>query len=168
MPCTHPCLRQLAWSAGTVPATAHVPLAEVKTAFPAVNYSIKVTNTGPVAGKETVMAYWTPPDEVDPVLKQQLFAFQSAVLEPGASATLQFNLPAPEKLASVTEMGDRVFMPGTYKVRFTRGHGEPLNATVTTTGQMVQLSQFPRRWVSGHAVTVDACVEGITDVVSTM
>jgi hypothetical protein len=28
------------------------------------------------------------------------------------------------------------------------------------------MSRFPSRWVEGHEVTVDACVEGTTDVVS--
>ena len=33
-----------------------------------VSYDVVVTNTGAVHGKETVMVYWSPPDEVDPLL----------------------------------------------------------------------------------------------------
>ena len=94
-------------------------------------------------------------------------------------------------MAQVTLAGDRVFVPGDYTVRFSRGHGAALSKTVTVAGSSsTVLSVFPSRWVEGHEVsaatmftaacsettrsdtprgcaqvTVDACVEGTTDVI---
>ena len=67
-------------------------------------------------------------------------------------------------------------LAGQYTVRFSRGHGTDLTKAVTVTppagsgaaaearGPLV-LSEFPSRWVEGHGVTVEACVEGTTDVI---
>jgi hypothetical protein len=136
-------------------------------------YSIVVTNRGGVAGKETVLAFWSPPDSVDPLLKQQLFAFESTILEPGASETITIALPADAaKIATVTENGDRIFAAGEYTIKFSRGHGEPLVTTVVVTpdaasggATQVLLKAFPKRFVEGHELTVDACSEGLSDVV---
>ena len=153
--------------AAAVP-TAEVPLADAAEVLPSLSWRVRVTNTGAVAGKETVQAYWSPPDEVDADLRRQLFAFEGVFLAPGASATLEFRLPADaSKVATVTEGGDRVFLPGLYGVAFTRGHGaDAPAAAVRIVGEgSVTLSTFPSPWVEGQQVTVDACVEGLTDVV---
>ena len=111
------------------------------------------------------MAMWSPPSKVDAELKQQLFDFQSVELPPGANATLRFNLPAdPAAIATVTLGGDRVFFPGEYRVTFTRGHGSNLSMPVSVTDHVV-LSEFPSPFVDQHEVTVDACLEGTTDVI---
>jgi hypothetical protein len=74
---------------------------------------LKVTNTGKVAGKESVLAFWSPPASVDPLLQQQTFAFDGAYLEPGQSATLTFKMPEAVKLATVTE-GSKIHSPYTH------------------------------------------------------
>ena len=43
--------------------------------------------------------------------------------------------------------------------------GDSLDAGVKLVGATLPLYTFPSRWVEGHEVTVDACVEGLTDVV---
>jgi len=106
---------------------------------------------------------WSPPNEADPLLKQQLIGFDSAILEPGASQTLAFMLPtAAAKIATVQENGDRVFYAGEYVLRFSRGHGEPLTTAVVvapdaaTGATQALLKAFPRRFVEGHEITVRA------------
>ena len=147
--------------------TAEVPLADAAEVLPSLSWRVRVMNTGTVSGKETVQAYWSPPHEVDADLRQQLFAFESVLLAPGASAVLVLRLPADaSKVATVTETGDRKFLPGLYGVAFTRGHGTNASAAVRIVGEgSVTLSTFPSPWVEGQQVTVDACVEGLTDVV---
>ena len=142
----------------------------------ALSFTVRVTNTGPTAGKEIVLAYWCPPNDVDSDLRQQLVGFNGVRLEPGKSAELTFSLPTARELATVTPTGDRVFLPGAYAVRFSRGHGKELQTEVrvvdenaTTVGgssDQVLLSSFPTRWVDGHEVTVDACTEGTSDVIA--
>ena len=39
-------------------------LADVAAALPQVQWAVTVTNTGKRSGKETVLAYWCPPDQV--------------------------------------------------------------------------------------------------------
>jgi len=151
-----------------------LPLEELDAALKNVSFMVTVKNTGKRAGKETVMAYWSPPKLADPDLKQQLFDFQGVHLAPGESATLTFQMPASTSLATVTEAGDRVFFPGTYSCRFSRGHGVDLTKAVMVTtahsgsevsSAPLMLSAFPSRWVEGHEVSVDACIEGTTDVI---
>ena len=79
-------------------------------------------------------------------------------------------MPDSTRLATVTEAGDRVFFPGTYTCKFSRGHGADLTKPVTVTAAHdsgseaanapLMLSAFPSRWVEGHEVSVDACIEG--------
>lgn len=67
----------LAWSGVPPPPATTVSLADGASGLTAVRFSVEVKNTGKVAGKETVLAYWVPPDEVDPLLHRQLFDFQA-------------------------------------------------------------------------------------------
>jgi Fibronectin type III-like domain len=144
-----------------------IDLDHVDTQLPKVKFEVQLTNTGTVSGKEIVQAYWSPPSEVDSQLKRQLFAFEGATLNPGMSTILHFALPTDAStIASVNESGDQVFHPGTYTITLTRGHGKSLQIQVVIHGINVRhLSSFPSAWVEGHAVTVEACVEGTSDVV---
>jgi beta-glucosidase len=97
---------ELGWSAqqGEAAKAVVVPVDRVSDLLPNVTFSVKVTNTGQRAGKETVMAFWSPPSAVDAELIQQLFDFQAVVLAPGASATLIFKLPLDAAtIATVSE-----------------------------------------------------------------
>ena len=162
----------LAWGQ-QVDDEVSLPLEQLDSALANTSFAVKVSNTGKRAGKETVMAYWSPPKTADPDLKQQLFDFKSVLLAAGESATLTFEMPSSTSLATVAENGDRVFYPGQYTVRFSRGHGTDLTKPVTVMAEEegdasapVMLSEFPSRFVEGHEVTVDACVEGTTDVIA--
>jgi len=149
------------------PTAIVIDLDHVETQLPKVAFHVKVTNTGSRSGKEVVQAYWSPSIEVDSQLKRQLFGFQSAVLDPGASVMLHFHLPVDANtIASVNEAGDRLFRSGMYLVTFTRGYGETLKVNVEIKGKGEKLiSSFPSPWVDDQGVTVDACVEGISDIV---
>lgn len=63
-------------SVGENPDVTTTSLSDLTASLANVSFGIKVTNTGQRRGKETVMAYWSPPKSVDPDLKQQLFEFQ--------------------------------------------------------------------------------------------
>jgi beta-D-xylosidase 4 len=65
----------LSWS-GATPQPATVSLADGAVGLTDVTFAVEVVNTGKVAGKETVMAFWAPPKDVDPLLNRQLFDFQ--------------------------------------------------------------------------------------------
>ena len=157
----------LDWTTGSAPGSVTVPVHSVVAEIPKVTFKVTVKNIGPVAGKETVMAHWSPPKSVDPLLIRQLFAFNGTMLEPGQSADLELSLPAAEAIATVTEDGNRVFYPGVYSVIVSRGNGGNLETTVTVgEGDPVTLSEFPSRWVDKQGITVDACIEGTTDVIA--
>lgn len=82
------------------------------------------------------------------VLPKRASGGPGVILEPGASQTLMFNLPEPVAIATVTLDGDRVFHPGDYTVRFSRGHGDELTKVVTVKGSAPLLvKKFPSRWV---------------------
>ena len=180
----------LEFAPNSAPQVTAAPLQQLAAAFAATRYAVTVTNTGAVAGKETVMAFWSPPDSIDPLLKKQLFAFDGVFLQPGASSTLYFQLPDPAKIATVTEDGDRIFDRGLYTITFSKGHGAVLTAYVDVSaaappppasasealmavagtyvaaaaGPLV-LSTFPSQFVEGHEIVVDACLEGTTDII---
>ena len=165
---------------------ATVKLVNVTRALSALTYHIRVKNVGTRRGKETVLAFWSPPDTVDPLLRQQLVGFEGVTLDPGKSAVVTLVLPSAHELATVEENGDRNFYVGDYVLRFSRGHGNVLETSVRVVAEAeaeeaegrrsssssssaiarVSLSAFPSRWVEGHELTVDACVEGTSDVVA--
>ena len=128
-------------------------------------YFVRVTNTGSVAGRETIQAYWSPPNEVDAELKRQLFDFQSANLQPGESQVLRFSIKETLKsISTVTPFGDRVVRPGAYTIQFSRGHGTVLQAEVRALSYYM-VRKFPSPWVNMHEVVGDACTEGTSDVI---
>ena len=85
------------------------------------------------------------------VLPERMGGESGVILDPGASQILTFNLPEPVAIATVTLDGDRVFHPGDYTVRFSRGHGDELTKVVTVKGTAPLLvKKFPSRWVVRH------------------
>ena len=67
----------LEWATeGFAEAEVRLPLDELDVALKNTSFTVTVMNTGRHAGKETVMAFWSPPKAADPDLKQQLFDFQ--------------------------------------------------------------------------------------------
>jgi hypothetical protein len=128
------------------------------------DFHIRLTNTGTIAGREVVQAYWSPSAEVDPQLRRQLFGFQTAILQPGETAVLTFSAHDTLKsISTVTPFGDRVVRPGNYSVSFSRGHGETLETQVKAV-KYTMVRKFPTPWVDRHEVVADACVEGTNEV----
>jgi len=100
-----------------------------------VHYSVKVTNTGNVAGDEVVLAFFYPNQKDDPLIKQ-LFGFQRVHLEPGASVTLLFDLTRNTLQIGDNE-GRRVSYPGDYVIAFTNGVKEVLQTKLLVKGSKV-------------------------------
>jgi beta-glucosidase len=77
--------------------------------------SVKVTNTGKVAGKESVLLYLT--DEYASVARpvRQLRAFDKVSLAPGESKTVRFELK-PKDFSFINARNQRVVEPGPFKV----------------------------------------------------
>ena len=75
-----------------------------------VTFDVNVTNTGSVAGKDVAEIYFTPPYTNGGIEKASvnLIDFQKTdVLEPGASQTLSFSIPA-EEMASYDSEGIKI------------------------------------------------------------
>ena len=75
-----------------------------------VTFDVNVTNTGSVAGKDVAEIYFTPPYTNGGIEKASvnLIDFQKTdVLEPGASQTLAFSIPA-EEMASYDSEGIKI------------------------------------------------------------
>ena len=92
--------------------------------------SVKVTNTGQVAGDEVVQLYLKFPGVPGAPLRA-LRAFQRVHLKPGASQVVRFHL-TPRDLSMVTEAGDRIVAQGTYGVSV--GGGQPGTGAPSVSG----------------------------------
>eukprot|EP01046_Picozoa_sp_COSAG06_P024163 COSAG06_NODE_1954_length_7985_cov_27.960817_5_plen_848_part_00 len=150
--------------------------------FAALNYSVVLRNVGSVEAKETVIAYWIPDRAVDSTKNEQVIGFDGALLPPAATTTataanagssssssssssgvLSFSLPAAVDLATVMEDGSRVMLPGTYTLRFSRGHGPVLEATVVLTGSPRLMRRFPSAFDDGDLLTINECDQRCND-----
>lgn len=119
----------LQWSPAP-PAAVHTSKDESTT------YTVKVTNTGKVAGDEVVMAFFKPKAssfgalrDVAPVPIKQLFGFQRVALAPGQDETLTFVLNSTD-LSLVDHNGNRAIHNGEFDIVFTRGHGMELQTVM--------------------------------------
>ncbi len=92
--------------------------------------SVRVTNTGKVAGDEVVQLYLKFPDVPGAPLRA-LRSFQRIHLKPGASQVVRFRL-GPRDLSMVTEAGDRIVAQGTYGVSV--GGGQPGTGAPSVSG----------------------------------
>jgi beta-glucosidase len=92
--------------------------------------SVKVTNTGKVAGDEVVQLYLKFPDVPGAPLRA-LRSFERIHLSPGASRVVRFHL-TPRDLSMVTQAGDRIVARGTYGVSV--GGGQPGTGAPTVSG----------------------------------
>jgi beta-glucosidase len=119
-----------------------------------VTYTVNCTNTGTLAGDETVLAYFKPRaeslrtlrDTGVPVVKKQLFAFQRVNLEPGASIALSFTVNA-STLQLVDIDGHTSIHPGRFEVLFSRGHGTDLEAPIDIQlKKPIRTKEFRKWW----------------------
>jgi beta-glucosidase len=77
--------------------------------------SVKVENTGKLAGDEVVQVYMKDTEASCRVPKHALAGFRRISLNPGDSKTVKFELK-PEQFALVTEAGERVIEPGEFEI----------------------------------------------------
>lgn len=88
-------------------------------------YSVKLTNKGPMAGQQRVLAFLRPRSVTAPkhAPRQRLVGYMGANLGVGESTLLTFQLDAA-LLAQSNEVGDRVVYPGEYEIAFSDGASE--------------------------------------------
>ncbi len=92
--------------------------------------SVKVTNTGKVAGDEVVQLYLKFPDVPGAPIRA-LRGFRRIHLAAGRSQVVSFQLTQRD-LSMVTETGDRIVAPGAYTVSV--GGGQPGTGAPSVSG----------------------------------
>src|SRR5579883_1572266 len=97
-----------------------LPTAPIAAGAP-LNASVRVTNTGKVAGDEVVQLYLKFPDVPGAPLRA-LRGFQRVHLEPGASQKVDFHLTSRD-LSMVTDLGNIIVAQGKYTISV--GGGQP-------------------------------------------
>ena len=106
-----------------------LPAAPISAGAP-LNASVKVTNTGKLAGDEVVQLYLKFPDVPGAPIRA-LRGFQRIHLAPGASQVVRFHLKRRD-LSMVDEAGDRIVAQGTYNVSV--GGGQPDTGAPSVSG----------------------------------
>jgi beta-glucosidase len=101
---------------------------QVKAGDP-VQVEAEVRNTGSVPGDEVVELYLTQPRGFETPTRE-LVAFTRVHLEAGDSAHIGLTLE-PRSIAQVDEKGNRVILPGNYRLSI--GGGQPGYASITET-----------------------------------
>merc|ERR1711957_326348 len=111
------------------------------------NFSVKLTNQGPLAGQQRVLAYARPrfTGTQQTMPRQRLWAYAGTELGVGESTTLSFTLQA-SMLAHSNDFGDRVVQPGEYEIAFSDGNNE-VRVGLQVTGKLalVEKSVFRQR-----------------------
>lgn len=80
-----------------------------------VHVSVKVTNTGKIAGEEVVQLYLTDEKASTPRPIRQLEGFERIMLKPGESKVVEFTLE-PRQLSLINDKNTRVIEPGWFSV----------------------------------------------------
>jgi beta-glucosidase len=99
--------------------------------------SVRVTNSGQMAGDEVVQLYLKFPDIPGAPIRA-LRGFRRIHLAPGASETIAFDL-TPRDLSMVTPAGDIIIPPGRYKLSI--GGAQPDSGLPTATGAFTVAGQ---------------------------
>jgi xylan 1,4-beta-xylosidase len=144
----------LKWTPPQPPAAAPPPRT-LRSATDTTVYTVDVTNTGAVAGDEVVQAYFVPSPGIAtrmgaPTPIKQLFDFQRVHLAAGASVTLKFVLNATSLAMADVDGHVSVHSDDRYRVVFSRGHGEQLEAPLAVAlperGGATRVETFERWW----------------------
>merc|ERR1712100_603291 len=107
-------------------------------------FSVKLTNKGPMAGQQRVLAYLRPRSTSAHAAapRQRLWSYKGAHLQVGESTTFSFQMDA-SMLAQSNEIGDRVVYPGQYEVAFSDGVSEATaNLRITGKATLLEKSVF--------------------------
>lgn len=97
-----------------------------------LNASVRITNTGKVAGDEVAQLYLKFPDVGGAPLRA-LRGFRRLHLAPGASRIVHFHLRRRD-MSMVTEKGDIIVAQGTYTVSI--GGGQPGTGAPSVSGDL--------------------------------
>ncbi|MCT2280330.1 glycoside hydrolase family 3 C-terminal domain-containing protein [Micromonospora chalcea] len=113
----------------------------------ALRVSVRVTNTGPVAGDDVVQLYGR--DLVASVTRPvaQLLGYRRVRLEPGASVTVELNVPTT-RLAFTDRSLTRVVEPGEVDVWVGTSARRDVQARTTLTGETVEITAASPRWTT--------------------
>lgn len=84
-------------------------------------FEVDVTNTGPVAGTESVLVYSKPPPGLAGAPLKQLVAYQKVFLEAKETATLQFVLNSCKALSIVERTAYTVLPQGKHTIQIGDG-----------------------------------------------
>jgi beta-glucosidase len=106
----------------------NLSFAAVRKAGDSVHVSVRITNTGQVAGDEVAQLYLSRQDATVPVPLRSLAAFRRIHLQPGERRTIEFVL-APNAFSLVDDKMQRVVLPGAFS--FSVGGGQPGTSTAT-------------------------------------
>ena len=103
-----------------------------------VTLTLTLTNQGDRAINETPQVYITAPGAGTTAPLQQLAAFQRVNVAPGASAEVQFSIPA-DRLTTVQEDGSRKLVRGTYTVTVSSAAPSPRSAVLGVSAVSAQV-----------------------------
>jgi beta-glucosidase len=101
-----------------------------------VSVSVRVTNTGKIAGEEVVQLYITNPDKSIKTALKSLKGFNRISLKPGESKTISFLL-SPQDLSYINSKGESTAFQG--KIEISIGGGQP-DETAKTSGNVTKKS----------------------------
>lgn len=97
---------------------------QLSTESGSASFTVRLTNTGPRAGSQRVLALARPRGAASPgALRQRLWGYQGAQVAVGGIVDMVFTLRSAD-LALSDASGDRVVRPGTWDVVFSHGDGE--------------------------------------------
>ena len=103
-----------------------------------VTLTLTLTNRGDRTIDETPQVYITAPGAGTTAPLQQLAAFQRVNVAPGASAEVQFSIPA-DRLTTVQEDGSRKLVRGTYTVTVSSAAPSPRSAVLGVSAVSAQV-----------------------------
>merc|ERR1712096_567341 len=95
---------------------------QVDASHGSTTFSVKLTNKGPMAGQQRVLAFVRPRSATvqKTAPRQRLWGYMGADLQVGESTVVSFKLDA-SMLAQSNDVGDRIVYPGEYEVAFSDG-----------------------------------------------
>lgn len=97
-----------------------------------IDFNLEISNIGPFDSGEAVQVYIKTPALGNDYPIHELKAFQHIFIESGKSKTISFNIGSRE-LSSIDKHGNRVVVPGKYKVYF--GFSQPDERSKKLTGK---------------------------------
>lgn len=97
-----------------------------------IEVGIAVTNSGPIAGEDTVLAFVAPPGGISPRAPISLKAFAKVALHPGETRRIVLSIPADSLRYRDPDVHDWRLEPGPYRILIMRDAADtdPLTAEI--------------------------------------